>query len=174
MESTKCTSRRISALALLIVVILSGVRSNATTVEQLDLASLTLYADRIVEGRVVSTRAAWNTEHTLIFTYIAFDITRVITGDAYIGPTTIRVVGGAVGDLRLTVPGAPTFIADEHLILFLYDNPGYHIPVVGLGQGKFAFKTDPATEQRYIGNDHIGYFAQEFLETRIHQIREAR
>ncbi len=47
----------------------------ATTVIPMSVEELTRAASDVVEARAVSSRAAWNAQHTLIYTYTTFELT---------------------------------------------------------------------------------------------------
>ena len=67
----------------------------------------------------------------LIYSTISLNV-----GKTYVGmrrqSQSIEVIGGTVGDLQLSVSGAPLFSENEEKLLFLEDGQ-----LVGFGQGSF-------------------------------------
>jgi len=75
----------------------------------------------VVDVKVVSTVSIWNTDHTQIHTLVDLDILDFVKGDLPAGRRTLRlrILGGVVGDMAMTVIGAPQFRAGERSLLFL-------------------------------------------------------
>ncbi|MGB7060914.1 MAG: hypothetical protein WBF13_01000 [Candidatus Zixiibacteriota bacterium] len=162
------------AALVLLVVIIGSIPAGGTTVRSLDVTSLSLAAASVVEGDVVGTRCAWNEEHTQIYTYVTLEVTDVYAGSARVGIMEIRMLGGAVGDTAMIIPGAPGFAKGEHLVLFLHDDPGLYIPVVGLHQGKLSFTVDQKTGLEVVGNPQVGFFDKQELKSLVVRARERR
>src|SRR5207249_7697780 len=123
---------------LLVVVMLVFSLSNptqATTVERLNLDGLVKKADRIVIGKVRSSRTYWSTNGKLILTNYTIDVQETIKGQAA-RTVDLTTIGGTIGDLTLHVAGMPVFAKEENAVVFV-ENTGSYSTVVGLGQGKF-------------------------------------
>ena len=81
-------------------------------------ASLVRRADAIVRGTIVEAVAAWDEEHTFIYTHYAIAVTDAITGEP--GPVVrLRIAGGQVGDVVLWASHSPAMQAGEEFVLFL-------------------------------------------------------
>jgi hypothetical protein len=157
----------LQAAFMFTVAIMAAIPANGTTVRSMDVASLSQAAASVVEGYVVGTRCAWNEERTQIYTYVTLEVTEVYAGGARVGPMEIRLLGGAVGDTAMIIPGAPGFAKGEHLVLFLHDDPGLYIPVVGLQQGKLSFTVDQKTGLEVVGNSSVGFFDKQELKSLV-------
>jgi hypothetical protein len=162
------------AAFVVIVVAVGAIPAESTTVRSMDVTGLSRAAASVVEGYVVGTRCAWNEEHTQIYTYVTLDVTDVYAGNTRVGVMEIRLLGGAVGDTTMIIPGAPGFAKDEHLVLFLYDDPGLYIPVVGLRQGKLSFMVDQKTGLEVVGNSPVGFFDKQELKSLVVRARGRR
>ena len=123
---------------VLLVVMLVFSLSNpaqATTVERLNLDGLVKKANRIVIGKVRSSRTYWSTNGKLILTNYTIDVQETIKGQAA-RTVELTTIGGTIGDLTLHVAGMPVFAKEENAVVFV-ENTGSYSTVVGLGQGKF-------------------------------------
>lgn len=125
--------RRICALGLM-GLLLARLGAHGTTVLQLDLASLSSRASRILLARCESTG------NVLIdgvpCTQVEFEILEVVKGQGD-GRQTVLFAGGELDGVRQWVAGMPTFEPGEEVVLFLSapDSRGRSWPI-GLSQGK--------------------------------------
>ena len=158
---------------LVLTIIVRGGPVLGTTVIKMDVAKLSQAAAFVVEGEVVETNCAWNREHTQIHTYVTFDLTDVYAGKATLGRMQIRLLGGAVGDTAMVIPGAPQFAVGERVVLFLHGT-GQYIPIVGFHQGKLSFSVDPKTGREVVGNQDVGFFDKQELKSLVVKAREGR
>ena len=117
----------------------------ASMARALDLTELTAAADQIVVADVLSARAAWDGAHQSIHTTVELAVAESWKGQPPAdGRITIRNLGGAVGDIEMTVHGAPRFSAGERALLFLRRSQ-----VVGMAQGKRSLRWQ-ATSRRWL------------------------
>ena len=115
--------------------------ANAATVEAMTLQEMAQRADFIFVGRTVDSRADWNTPRTRIYTYTTFQVDRFIKGGGG-ERVTIRLWGGQLGPMRAIVPGTPSFVPGEEVLLFCVGS-GARIPtLLGLASGKFTLTRD--------------------------------
>jgi hypothetical protein len=109
----------------------------------------------IVQGRVISSQAAWDESHQRIYTTTSIEVTEWVTGCAQVPaastpagqpPKTvvIRTLGGEVGEIGMKVAGTEKFTANEEVFLFLRDDPVVKgtYQVVGMSQGKYSIQRD--------------------------------
>lgn len=81
-------------------------------------ADLARRADTVVRGTVVESVAAWNEEHTYIYTHYAIAVSDAITGAP--GPIVrLRILGGQVDDVVVWASHSPVMQASEEFVLFL-------------------------------------------------------
>src|SRR5262245_46825420 len=109
--------------------------AQATAVERLDLDGLVKKSDRIVIGKVRSSRTYWSSNGKLILTNYTIDVEETIKGQAA-RTLELTTIGGTIGDLTLQVTGMPVFARDENAVVFV-EKTGAYSTVVGMGQGKF-------------------------------------
>lgn len=132
----------------------------AATIEALGIPAMAGLSDTVLEGTIQATRAAWAPDRSRIVTAVDFEVTQVHAGSSALGLRTIEIAGGRVGDVALTVPGAPSFRPGERVMLFLSDDPSLVIPVVAFERGKLAFRTDPTNGVETLGNEAVGWFSR--------------
>src|SRR5215212_2435678 len=121
-------------LMLLLLVVCSGAAARATTLVPADLGELSRDARAIVRGRVARLDAQWTEDRGTIETIVTLEVESYIKGA--LGPTLrFRTPGGDLGRYRSIVVGAPEFVVDEHVVVFV-GSQGPSVPfVLGLSQG---------------------------------------
>ena len=110
----------------------------ATTVVPMSVEELARSASDVVEARALSSRSAWNAQHTLIHTYTTFQVTRTLKGAAA-QTVTVKQLGGSAGGYTQKVAGVHHAQAGEDALLFLRASvagDGTYV-IVGLIQGNF-------------------------------------
>src|SRR5438552_598118 len=109
---------------------------HATVLVGADLGELSREAVAIVRGRVVAVEARWGEGRRSIETIVTLQAERYLKGS--LGDTVeFRVPGGELGRFRSMVVGAPAFVVDERVVVFLGAR-GPSIPhEVGFSQGVF-------------------------------------
>jgi len=133
--------------------ILPGFRAVALVVEK-DVEQLTHEADLILVGKVKSMRSQWNSERTLIHTYATVSISKYVKKSSQVHwwdesmekEVVVRILGGEVDSLRLTVSDTPEFEEGEEVFLFLRirtDGEPF-LKVAGLFQGKYTIENGTA------------------------------
>jgi hypothetical protein len=128
--------RSLRALAALIMgtamVVSVSHRATSLTVEKISLQKLTDDAALIVHGRVLSSFSQW--EDGNIYTYTAVKVSQTLKGPAD-GTITVKHMGGRVGDIAEEIPGAPTLLRGEEVVLFLvYWKENYWVHSIVLGK----------------------------------------
>lgn len=127
-----------SRVGLGITLFLLTCAAMATTVIPMSVEELTRAASRIVEARAVSSRSAWNEQHSLIYTYTTYQVTRGLKGTAA-QTITVKQLGGSAGGYTQKVSGVHHAQAGEEALLFVRPSEaadGTDV-VVGLIQGNF-------------------------------------
>jgi hypothetical protein len=151
--------RRVKVALVSIAIIVVGLTAwtdlEAATVEPLSMDEMAQRAEMIFVGRVIGSRADWNTQRTRIYTYVTLEVERFIKGGGGDNQITIRLWGGRVGGFTSVVPGTPQFTRGEEVLLFCAGS-GARIPtVLGLSLGKFTLKSD-ATGDAVLKRDISG------------------
>jgi hypothetical protein len=123
-------------LLLLILFVALARRGDATVVVAADLGELSRDARAIAVGRVVAVDGRWTDDRRTIETIVTLDVDRYLKGS--LGATLqFRVPGGALGRYRTIVVGAPGFVVDQRVVVFL-GATGPMIPyVLGFNQGVY-------------------------------------
>jgi hypothetical protein len=119
--------------------------TSATTIRRLTIQELTAGAERIVIGQEVDSRAVW--VGRMLVTRVTVAVRETLKGQPD-STATVDIPGGV--DLNRKIPigmsvaGAPSIHADEHVVLFLARPEALTGPhrIVGLSQGKFSIIAD--------------------------------
>jgi len=111
--------------------------ASATSIIPISLEQLSKRADLVVEARAINSHSEWNAQHTDIYTFTRFAVTKTLKG-ASTKEVTVRQLGGKVGHIRQTVAGVRGWQPGEESVLFLRSSEaGGVMSVVGLMQGNF-------------------------------------
>jgi hypothetical protein len=110
--------------------------ATATIVVPADLGELSRDARAIVRGRVAAVQGQWTEDRLTIETIVTLEVEDYLKGS--FGTTVqFRVPGGELGRYRKVVVGAPEFVVDQHVVVFL-GATGPMIPyVLGFNQGVY-------------------------------------
>ena len=128
--------RNTRLLFLIVLLVRWSLSASATVLVPADLGELAHEAGAIVRGRVAATETRWTGDRRAIETVVTIDVEASLKGS--LGPTVQFVVpGGALGRYRSIFVGAPQFVVEERVVVFLgWRAPSYPY-LLGLGQGVF-------------------------------------
>ena len=101
-------------------------------------------AEQVFIGTIADSSSRY-TGRGIIVTDYRFDVVETIKGSVPAGLITITMLGGKVGQVELTIPGAPTFRAGIRYLLFVAGNGTVIFPTVGGTQGIFQIRVDPSS-----------------------------
>ena len=106
-----------------------------------NLSSMTASADLVFQGRVTGVDyrmlSAGNNGRALPFTFVRYQISRVIRGETSTRTITLRFLGGSDGQGRfLDVSDTPKFQVGDEDVLFVQNN-GSNCPLVQCIDGRF-------------------------------------
>ncbi len=136
-------------IALVVAILAWAAAAWATTVIPMSIEELTRAASNIVEARAVSSRSAWNPQHSLIYTYTTYQVTRTLKGEAA-ATIVVKQLGGSAGGYTQKVAGVHHAQEGEDALLFLRPSVAADSTyvVVGLIQGNFRVFHDAAGQTR--------------------------
>ena len=122
------------------------IEAQASTAAALGLDQLTILADRVIVGEVLSVESRWDAEHKRIFTNIQVQVAEAWKGGtAPGGKVLVQQPGGRVGDIESRVHGLAEFRAGDRAVLFLKGAESASA-VLGLGQGVRPLRFDAAAK----------------------------
>jgi hypothetical protein len=124
----------------------------ATTVVPMAVEALTRASTYVVEARSIGSTSQWNSEHTFIFTYTRFEVTRALKGQAS-NTIMVRQIGGTVDGITQKVAGVRQWSPGEESVLFLQPSSMADgaLVVTGLMQGNFLMRRTQAGHT-YVSN----------------------
>ena len=132
------TMARPAALAMLLL--LSTSPGWSTLVPRLTVEQMVDESASVVEGTVISKRAAWDSAHQFIWTHYEIKVTDVLKG--LVGSTvTVSEPGGSVDGLNMSIAGVPTYAVGEEVVILLSPTEIGYLRTCGWGQGKFSVQT---------------------------------
>jgi len=133
--------RHLVGLTLLLILLAPARPATATTLLQVDLHTLVRLSDRVVVGRVLSSRSFWSEDGRRIVTEHRVAVEQDLGGGKGGDVLVIRTQGGKVGSLRMQVRGAPVLRKGQRMLLFT-ELRGGHRWVVGMTQGAMEVAPD--------------------------------
>jgi hypothetical protein len=127
--------------------------TQAGTAVRLDLQGLVDGAELGLEARVLGLHVELDLRGRPC-TRATLAVTRDLIGDAR-GPFDVRLPGGVLPDgSGLVLPGMPSLLLGEEVVLFLSEESGAGLRVpVGLAQGKFRVERDAAGQRTLVRDD---------------------
>jgi|SRR4051812_39868594 hypothetical protein len=125
--------RRVLVIFFLAIGLLS-----ATTIIPVSIERLTAESSHVVEARALSSWSQWNPEHSLIFTFTKFEVSRTLKGQA-LSNIIVKQIGGSAEGYTQKVAGVRHWEQGEQAVLFLHPsaNGDGTLEVTGLMQGNF-------------------------------------
>lgn len=127
-----------------------------TTVTPMSIERLTQASSHVVVGQAGDTWSEWNAQHTQIFTYTRFKVSKSLKGDA---PDTfvVKQMGGRAGAYEQKVAGVRLLREGDQAVLFVHPSQAADgtVVVTGLMQGSFRVVKSDAGETR-VTNDVSG------------------
>jgi hypothetical protein len=135
MERNQCRFLTIAGLMVVCWCVEAAVYPRITAEE------LTAQSQLIVEGKVMRSWTAWDSEHKYIWTHY-----EVTVADAIRGPrgatVTVSEPGGSLDGIHQQFSGAVPYFPGENTVLFLYKTPIGYWRAAGGPQGKFTVEPD--------------------------------
>lgn len=127
------------------LLLLMAVPLTASTVLKVNFAHLSQTAHHVVAGRITDVTASKDPASGYIYSQVTIAVSQAepaaLVGRQY----SFRMIGGELNGKRLHIAGFPQFKVDDKVVLFLNSQPSTVFgPTVGLWQGVFFLKDDPA------------------------------
>lgn len=139
------TLRRSSANLLLLMALVASYPSYASSIDELDLPTLTKKSSKVVTGEVVDQVSRWDANHRYILTYSKIRVEEVVRGEAKSFETvTVVQPGGSIDDTTQVAHGMQLLRVNDRLLLFLDNaNKGPLHKITGSAQGVYRLNRDP-------------------------------
>lgn len=147
---------RLASLGLgLLLLVLSPIRSHATTVQAPEFPALVDQADYVVRAVVKSSQSEWRETngHRYIATRVTVEVREIIKGTPP-QPLVLDFLGGRVGDDELIVEGTPRLTVGEEDILFVHGNGTVFYPLVGVMHGFYPIYHDKTSGMDYVARSN--------------------
>lgn len=136
---------------------LTGSRLAATTVIPPEFSELVNGSDYVVRARVTAVTAETRVKdgQELIYTHVALEVLEVIAGHPP-EPLVLTMLGGKVGNRKLTVQGAPVFYVGTEDILFIKGNGRAFNPLYAIMHGQYPVMADEKRAgRRYMNRSNL-------------------
>lgn len=115
--------------------------ASTTELPRYTFDELTDSAEIIATGNITRTWAAWDADHSHIWTHYELAVSDVEKGAA--GSTLdIAEPGGTLDGIQMNIGGATGYRVGEHVLVFLSRMPNGYLRTAGFGQGKFIVEAD--------------------------------
>ncbi len=121
-------------LTRLVLLAMSAVLANATTLVRLPFEDLAQQSTAVARLRCLGSESRW--EGREIWTETRFEVLELDKG-LLPGLVTVRMLGGRAGHLHSRVDGVPMFRSGEEVYLFLWSRQGEPYSILGWSQGTF-------------------------------------
>jgi len=144
----------IGCLAVAMALLLAAPVAAHETGRKLTDDELVARSSNIVRGRVTNLRSEWSLDGTHIYTFVDIRVDESLKRSIPGNRLTLRLLGGAVGEIAMTVLGTPEFERDEEVLLFLEKNTRSFFPTVGRHEGKLTVATDAQTGGKRVEASH--------------------
>ena len=143
--------RRMTIRGLILLLLLGPLSMRATTVVAPKFDDLVSQADYVVHAVVKSVSSEWQTDGTNkhIKTKVELDVSEVLKGTPP-DPLVLEMLGGRVGDVEMTVQGAPKFVTGDEGIFFIHGNGQQFSPLVGIMHGLYPVYKDAKSGAEYV------------------------
>src|SRR5688572_24072475 len=138
-----------SILACVAVLCLSAATAGAMTIIPVSTDDLAVSSRAIVAGRILNVEASWNPERQAVYSYVTFDVERVLKGDVQPGLVVLRQRGGQTDRHVTWVEGAPELHAGHRALLFLNTDREGALRVAHLSLGHYAIELDATTGREH-------------------------
>lgn len=139
--------RSISILCLFLLLVLAPFPASHALMKKVAFTTLVESSPHIVRGTVTDMTSYWGDDHRAIYTDVALSVFTQFKGDPVAKVIMVRIMGGLVDDIGLTVEDMPRFSPGEDVILFLSPR-GDAFEVKYLFQGKYTVEDETVLEAR--------------------------
>lgn len=123
-------------------VLLAAAWLSATTIVPMSVEQLTRESGQVVDATALESWTAWNSQHSMIFTFTRFAVSSRLKGQAA-DTLVVRQPGGSAGGYTTHVAGVRHWNQGERAVLFLRPSVSDGaMEVTGLMQGNFLVTRD--------------------------------
>ncbi len=142
---------KFTLLFVLLLGLAAATTGLATSVIPPSFPELVNGSDYIVRAKIKSLtyEAKPQAGKELIFTKIEVEVIEVIAGTPPT-PLVLTMLGGRIGDIELSVEGAPKFAVGDEDILFVSGNGTNFHPLYAVMHGRYPVRRDKVTGREYI------------------------
>lgn len=135
MKRNQCQFLTIAGLLVLCWCVEAAVYPRITAEE------LAAQSQLILEGNVLRSWTAWDSEHKYLWTHYEVRVTDAIPGPRS-ATVTVSEPGGSLDGIHQQFSGAVPYFSGENTVLFLYKTPIGYWRAAGGPQGKFTVEPD--------------------------------
>ncbi|MCU1286519.1 MAG: hypothetical protein JWO13_2869 [Acidobacteriales bacterium] len=140
--------------ALVFVLMLTA---NGTTIVPMSIERLTHASTHVLVAQAGDSWTQWNPEHTMIFTFTKFRVSRALKGQAA-NEVIVKQMGGRSGAYEQKVAGVRHWQSGDEAVLFVHpsQSPDGTLVVTGLMQGDFRMLPSANGKEKMVSNGVVG------------------
>jgi hypothetical protein len=155
-EDVLMKKRLVTALICGTLVLAAFSVSYASIFMKIPFSQLVQKSNEIAQGKVISLKSEWNDQHTMIFTYVTFEVQSFLKNSARKPETVVvKELGGQVDDITSAPIGFPQFTIGQETILFLHTWNDGSYRVLEYCQGKYNIYQDAKTHEKMVQREDI-------------------
>ncbi len=149
-------------LTLLLLVMAWALPARAVMIKY-DLEQLSVGSEKVVIGEVVDMESRYLVPGQAIYTFVTIRVDEVIKGKSVSDELVIRVDGGTVGDVEMTVTHAPSFQVGEEVLVFVTKQIDGQDIVYNAENGKYTI-VDGNVVEKNVPADNFTMVIRAYLE----------
>jgi hypothetical protein len=128
-----------------------------------DLEQLSLGSERVVTGEVVDMESRYLIPGQAIYTFVTISVEEVVKGENVGKELILRVPGGTVGDVEMTVSHSPSFLVGEDVLVFVTKQVDGQDIVYNAENGKYTI-VDGLVVERDVPIDNFTMVIRAYLD----------
>jgi hypothetical protein len=119
-----------------VIALINQIGASATEFRAFERSAQIVGSELILTGRVMTAASEWTPDRSAIYTDADIAVDSVWKGLPEADHVSVRTLGGRVGNVRLEVEGAASFIPGEQVLVFLHRSNDVWTPW-GMRYGKY-------------------------------------
>jgi hypothetical protein len=149
-------------MTLLFLVMIWALPAGAIMIKY-DLEKLSLGSEKVVRGEVVDMESRYLVPGQAIYTFVTISVEEVVKGENVGKELILRVPGGTVDDVEMTVSHSPSFLVGEDVLVFVTKQVDGQDIVYNADNGKYTI-VDGLVVERDVPIDNFTMVIRAYLD----------